>query len=68
MAVPTAAIEAAPALQPIPLKEVERSHILEMLEWTNWKKVETARRLGSNCSTLDRKLERYGITSPANRD
>ncbi len=68
MAIPTDTAEPAPAFQPIPLEELERSHILQMLEWTDWRKAETARRLGINRSTLDRKLERYGISSPASSD
>jgi Nif-specific regulatory protein len=48
----------------ISLDEVERLHILQTLESTNWKKREAARRLGINRSTLDRKLEKYGIRPP----
>jgi Nif-specific regulatory protein len=48
----------------ISLEEVERLHILRTIESTNWKKREAARSLGINRSTLDRKLEKYGIRPP----
>jgi Nif-specific regulatory protein len=46
---------------PVSLDELERSHILQTLRMTNWVKREAARILGINRSTLDRKLERYGL-------
>ncbi len=48
--------------QPTTLEELERRYIKRTLEWTGWKKRESARILGINRSTLDRKLERYGIS------
>ena len=49
--------EADPA--PVSLDELERRHILKTLERTKWNKRETARILGINRSTLDRKLQKY---------
>jgi Nif-specific regulatory protein len=46
------------------LDELERHHILQTLRMTNWVKREAARILGINRSTLDRKLERYGLGDP----
>ncbi len=43
------------------LDELERRHILQTLQKANWVKREAARILGINRSTLDRKLERYGL-------
>lgn len=50
--------------QPIALEQIERRHIERTLNYTKWKKRESARILGINRSTLDRKLERYGIRPP----
>jgi Nif-specific regulatory protein len=44
---------------PVSLEDMERRHILHTLEATNGNKRETARVLGINRSTLDRKLEKY---------
>ena len=52
---------ASELFQPTTLEELERRYIKRTLEWTGWKKRESARILGINRSTLDRKLERYGI-------
>jgi Nif-specific regulatory protein len=49
---------------PVSLDEVERRHILHTLETTKWNKRETARILGINRSTLDRKLSKYEVQSP----
>jgi two-component system response regulator HydG len=48
------------------LDEVERRHILLVLETLKWNKAETARVLGINRATLYRKLQRYGLAAPAN--
>ncbi|MHB8902553.1 MAG: sigma 54-interacting transcriptional regulator [Thermoguttaceae bacterium] len=57
-----AAAEPAPAEQSlVSLEELERSHILKTLERTRWNKRETARILGINRSTLDRKLQGYNL-------
>ena len=52
-------VEADP--QPMSLDELERRHILQTLETTKWNKRETARILGINRSTLDRKLQKYEV-------
>jgi Nif-specific regulatory protein len=49
---------------PTSLEEMERKMILRTLKWTNWVKREAAEILGINRSTLDRKLDRYGIRGP----
>ena len=46
---------------PVSLDEVERNHILQTLQTTKWNKRETARILGINRSTLDRKLQKYEV-------
>jgi Nif-specific regulatory protein len=47
--------------QPISLAEVERHHILATLKATGWNKSRTAKILGIERSTLDRKIRRYEI-------
>ncbi len=43
------------------IREMEKNHILEVLAACNGKKIEAARRLGINKTTLWRKMKRYGI-------
>uniref|UniRef100_UPI00258DA665 helix-turn-helix domain-containing protein n=1 Tax=uncultured Alistipes sp. TaxID=538949 RepID=UPI00258DA665 len=43
------------------LDELERRHILKVLEHTKGNKAETARLLGIGIATLYRKLESYGV-------
>lgn len=50
-----------PEPAPVSLEDVERRHILRILEMNNWNKRETARILGINRSTLDRKLQKYEV-------
>lgn len=50
---------------PCSLDDMEKQHILGMLEYKNWNKSESARMLGIERSTLDRKLKAYGIERPA---
>lgn len=50
--------------KPLTLKEVERRHIEATLLFTSWVKRETARILGIERSTLDRKLKAYSIDRP----
>lgn len=50
--------------EPVAIEEIESEHIRRTLKWTSWNKREAARILGINRSTLDRKLERYGIQQP----
>jgi Nif-specific regulatory protein len=49
--------------EPLTLAEVERRHILATLRQTGWNKSRTARVLGIERSTLDRKIRRYGLVS-----
>ena len=46
---------------PLPLMEVERRHILKVLEQIQGRKKEAARLLGIHLKTLNRKLKEYGI-------
>ncbi|RMG41290.1 MAG: FHA domain-containing protein [Planctomycetota bacterium] len=48
----------------ITIEELERRHILAILDATGWHKSRAARILGIERSTLDRKLKRYGVTRP----
>ncbi len=50
--------------KPLSLKEIERRHIEATLNFTRWVKRETARILGIERSTLDRKLKSYGLEKP----
>jgi len=50
-----------PARRPAPLSEVERQHILAVLEASHWNKRRAADLLGVSRGTLYRKLTEYGI-------
>ena len=50
--------------KPLSLKEIERRHIEATLQFTSWVKRETARILGIERSTLDRKLKSYNLEKP----
>jgi transcriptional regulator with GAF, ATPase, and Fis domain len=50
--------------KPLSMKEIERRHIEATLNFTHWVKRETARILGIERSTLDRKLKSYGLEKP----
>jgi Nif-specific regulatory protein len=47
--------------KPESLEDVEKRHILETLKHTEWNKSKAAAILGIERSTLDRKIERYGL-------
>ena len=47
--------------QPLALDEVEKRHILNTLEHTDWNKSQAATILGIERSTLDRKIKGYGL-------
>ncbi len=49
------------AYKPEPLAEVERRHILHTLLATSWNKSKSAHILGIERTTLDRKIQRYGL-------
>jgi two-component system response regulator HydG len=53
-----------PDVREISLSELEKEHILSMLDRTNWNKSLTSQILGIERSTLDRKLKRYKVTRP----
>ena len=46
------------------MREMEKEHILKVLAACNGKKIEAARMLGINKTTLWRKMKKYGISSP----
>jgi len=50
----------------ITLQELERRHIMSILEKTGWHKKKTAQILGIDPSTLYRKLERLGLSGSEN--
>ena len=47
--------------QPVPLEEIERQHILRTLQHTGWNKSKAATILNIERSTLDRKINAYGL-------
>jgi Nif-specific regulatory protein len=47
--------------QPLPLEEIEKRHILQTLEHTDWNKSQAATILSIERSTLDRKIKGYGL-------
>lgn len=49
----------------ISLESLERKHILETLEFTDWNKSRAAQILQIERSTLDRKLKRYRVRRPS---
>ncbi|MHC4879868.1 MAG: sigma 54-interacting transcriptional regulator [Planctomycetota bacterium] len=51
-------------IREISLEELEKEHILGMLERTSWNKSLAAQILGIERSTLDRKLKRYNVSRP----
>jgi Nif-specific regulatory protein len=55
----------APAeYRPMSLEEIEKEHILKTLNHTDWNKSQAARILNIERSTLDRKINSYGLTRP----
>jgi transcriptional regulator with GAF, ATPase, and Fis domain len=50
-----------PEYQPLSLEEVERNHILKTLTHTDWNKSQAAKILHIERSTLDRKINGYGL-------
>lgn len=57
-------VQAGYVFAPIPLDEVERRHILNVLEMTQNHKQKAAKILGISRKTLSRKLERWANVSP----
>jgi Nif-specific regulatory protein len=58
---PVVGAAGAPAYKPESLEELEKRHILETLKYTDWNKSRSATILGIERSTLDRKIEKYGL-------
>lgn len=52
--------------EPVTLAEMERRHILNTLKTFNWNKSKTARALGIERSTLDRKIRRHDLNPEPN--
>ena len=57
---------ASELLELMSLEEVEKRHILRILEYTNWNKSQTAKILQVSRPTLDRKIERYDLRPISN--
>ncbi|MFQ3593139.1 MAG: sigma 54-interacting transcriptional regulator [Gemmataceae bacterium] len=51
----------ARSYEPISLEELEKRHIAQTLEYTEWNKSQAAKILGIERSTLDRKIASYGL-------
>jgi Nif-specific regulatory protein len=47
--------------RPMSLEEIEKEHILKTLNHTDWNKSQAARILNIERSTLDRKINGYGL-------
>ncbi len=61
---PTAHHGNAAAYEPADLEEIEKKHILQTLEYTNWNKSQAASILKIERSTLDRKIKSYDLKRP----
>jgi transcriptional regulator of acetoin/glycerol metabolism len=46
------------------MKDMERQHILRILDLTNWNQTEAARILGIGYNTLWRKMKEFNIKKP----
>ncbi len=58
---PPTAVSANTLAEDLSLSEVEKRHILQVLEKTNWNRSEASRILGIDRKTLRHKLKRWGI-------
>jgi Nif-specific regulatory protein len=54
-------VGAVAVYKPESLEDMEKRHILDTLKHTDWNKSKAAAILGIERSTLDRKIERYGL-------
>jgi DNA-binding NtrC family response regulator len=54
--------------EPLNIRSAEKEHILQVLELCNGKKMEAARMLGINKTTLWRKMKNYGIGATSQPD
>jgi DNA-binding NtrC family response regulator len=59
-----AGAEAAPVQMAVTLADMERQHIARILEENGGKKMQTARLLGIDLKTLNKKIRDYGIAVP----
>jgi len=61
------AVESTLALQkaPVSMKEMEKAHIIRVLETARWNQAEAARALEIGYNTLWRKMKEYGIKKPS---
>ncbi|MBA4030081.1 MAG: sigma-54-dependent Fis family transcriptional regulator [Planctomyces sp.] len=65
---PSRDISTRQTFEALPLEIVEQQHILATLEWTSWNKSQAAQILGIERSTLDRKLKRYDVERPKEKN
>lgn len=63
-ATPSGDVRQDRALGDAPLADVERQHVLAVLERTGWQKRRAATILGISRPTLDRKIREYGLKRP----
>ncbi|MBW3542375.1 MAG: sigma 54-interacting transcriptional regulator [Planctomycetes bacterium] len=61
---PSAEPSASAPIREVSLEDLEKQHILAMLERLDWNKTRVAQVLGIERSTLDRRLKRYGVKRP----
>ena len=54
---------AAAAVAPTCLQEMERAHILKVLETHRWNRSRAARALGIDRGTLARKITKFGLSA-----
>lgn len=54
--------ERVPEMNKDSIEEIEKNHILKILEENNWNKTKAAEKLGIGIPTLYRKISQYGIT------
>ena len=58
---PVPQVSPTDTFEPVPLEEMEKRHILRVLEHTSWNKSQAAGILQIERSTLDRKIKGYGL-------
>jgi len=54
-------VDEVPGFEPISLEQMEKRHILAVLQHTDWNKSQSAQLLGIERSTLDRKIKSYDL-------
>jgi DNA-binding NtrC family response regulator len=55
-------VTSKPAANSQRLQDIERNHVLQMMEQQHWNKVHAAKALGISRRALYRLLEKYGLT------